>query len=136
VFHVVSQRARVLRLRRTEQPLAISVAAVLHSSRASPRGREALDETCATAHNDMNKVNQGAERWDSSQRWHSRQCPACHTKRWNDGALLDADLYLQSLKVVYLNPYRKPMSGRQCAALQRANAKRAADCDVETPAYE
>jgi hypothetical protein len=30
--HVVSQRARVLRLRRTEQPLAISAAAVLPSS--------------------------------------------------------------------------------------------------------
>ena len=32
LVHVVSQRARVLRLRRTEQPLAISVAAVLPSS--------------------------------------------------------------------------------------------------------
>jgi len=56
-----------------------------------------------------------------------RQCPSCRSRRWNDGALLDADLYLQSLRLVYLNPYRKPMSGRQCAALQRANAKRAAD---------
>src|ERR1035437_9850348 len=32
LVHVVSQRARVLRLRRTEQPLAISAAAVLPSS--------------------------------------------------------------------------------------------------------
>src|SRR5713101_1489790 len=32
LVHVVSQRARVLRLRRTESPLAISVAAVLPSS--------------------------------------------------------------------------------------------------------
>ena len=31
-LHVVSQRARVLRLRRTQQPLAISVVAVLPSS--------------------------------------------------------------------------------------------------------
>src|SRR6202011_2493114 len=32
LVHVVSQRARVLRLRRTDSPLAISVAAVLPSS--------------------------------------------------------------------------------------------------------
>ena len=32
LVHVVSQRARVLRLRRTEQPLAINAAVVLPSS--------------------------------------------------------------------------------------------------------
>jgi hypothetical protein len=50
------------------------------------------------------------EEWFADSDVGPRQCPFCHSRRWNDGALLDADLYLQSLRLVYLNPHRKPLA--------------------------
>jgi hypothetical protein len=66
------------------------------------------------------------EVWVATSEWGPRQCPFCHSRRWNYGDLLEADLYLKSLRIIHLNPYRKPMKGRQKAALVRANAIRAA----------
>jgi hypothetical protein len=51
-----------------------------------------------------------------------RQCPKCGSRKWNDGMVRDADLLLKSLVVRHLNPYRRPLSFRQKAALQRMAA--------------
>jgi hypothetical protein len=53
-----------------------------------------------------------------------RQCPKCGSRKWNDGMVRDADLYQQALVVRVLNPYRRPLSYRQEAALMRIAAKR------------
>ena len=54
-----------------------------------------------------------------------RQCPKCGSRRWNDGEIAQADLYLRALRIRHLNPYRKPLSYRQRAAILRRKAERA-----------
>lgn len=65
-----------------------------------------------------------------------RQCPSCKSRRWNDGEVALADLYANSLRIVHLNPYRKPLTVKQKASiLRRKAAKRAAATPpVSTPA--
>jgi DNA-directed RNA polymerase subunit RPC12/RpoP len=48
-----------------------------------------------------------------------RQCPKCGSRRWNDGEAAQADLYARSLTIRHLNPYRKPLSVKQKAAILR-----------------
>ena len=55
-----------------------------------------------------------------------RQCPTCGSRRWNDGEVAQADLYLRALTIRHLNPYRKPLSVGQRAAILRLKAERAA----------
>jgi hypothetical protein len=57
--------------------------------------------------------------WYASTDSGPRQCPSCRSRRWNDGELALADLYARSLRIVHLNPYRKPITVRQKAALLR-----------------
>jgi hypothetical protein len=52
-----------------------------------------------------------------------RQCPKCGSRRWNDGEVAQADLYVRSLTVRHLNPHRKPLSYRQKAAILRRKAE-------------
>lgn len=60
--------------------------------------------------------------------WHAdtdtgpRQCPRCKSRRWNDGEVALADMYADSLRIVHLNPYRKPLSVKQKASLLRRKA--------------
>lgn len=56
-----------------------------------------------------------------------RQCPKCGSRKWNDGMVKDADLYRQSLVFRHLNPYRRPLSVGQKAALRRIAANRRAE---------
>jgi DNA-directed RNA polymerase subunit RPC12/RpoP len=51
-----------------------------------------------------------------------RQCPECGSRRWNEGEAAQIDHYLRSLTVRHLNPYRKPLSFRQKAAILRRKA--------------
>lgn len=53
-----------------------------------------------------------------------RQCPQCGSRRWNEGEVAQADLYLRALTIRHLNPYRKPLSFRQKAAMLRLKTKR------------
>jgi hypothetical protein len=104
-----------------------------------------VDGICAMAHNDTKAVSREVlcmgflarmalfwscdcckAEWFAGSEKAPRQCPSCHSRRWNDGALVNADLYAQSLRVIHLNPYRKPITSRQHAGLVRANAQRAA----------
>ena len=55
-----------------------------------------------------------------------RQCPSCRSRRWNDGEIGLADLYAASLRIVHLNPYRKPLSVKQKASVLRRKAARRA----------
>lgn len=48
-----------------------------------------------------------------------RQCPKCGSRRWNEGEAEQVDRYLRSLTIRHLNPYRKPLSFRQKAAILR-----------------
>ncbi len=48
-----------------------------------------------------------------------RQCPSCNSRRWNEGELALADAYARALQIRHLNPYRKPLSVKQKAALLR-----------------
>jgi len=105
-----------------------------------------VDGLCVLAHNDNKAVSREVScmgflakmalywscdcckaEWFADSEKAPRQCPSCHSRRWNHGMILDADLYAQSLRVVHLNPYRKPISFRQHAGLVRANAQRAAE---------
>lgn len=56
-----------------------------------------------------------------------RQCRSCGSRRWNDGMVGEADQLLRSLVVRHLNPYRRPLSVRQKAALMRIAANRRAE---------
>lgn len=51
-----------------------------------------------------------------------RQCPKCGSRRWNEGEAAQVDIYLRSLTIRHLNPYRKPLSFRQKAAILRRKA--------------
>jgi hypothetical protein len=69
----------------------------------------------------------GAE-WYVERDTAPRQCPTCKSRRWNDGEVALAKLYADSLRIVHLNPYRKPLSVKQKASLvRRKAARRAAD---------
>jgi len=57
----------------------------------------------------------------------ARQCPKCGSRKWNDGMVREADLYQQALVVRHLNPYRRPLSVRQQAALVRIASNRRAE---------
>lgn len=48
-----------------------------------------------------------------------RQCPKCGSRKWNEGEAAQIELYLRSLTIRHLNPYRKPLSHRQKAAILR-----------------
>jgi hypothetical protein len=65
--------------------------------------------------------------WFADSEAGPRQCPKCGSRKWNDGMVRDADLLLKSLVVRHLNPYRRPISIRQKAALQRIAANRRAE---------
>jgi hypothetical protein len=60
--------------------------------------------------------------WYASTDVAPRQCPSCGSRRWNDGELALADLYAKSLRIVHLNPYRKPISVKQKASILRRKA--------------
>ena len=62
--------------------------------------------------------------WFADSEQGPRQCPKCRSRKWNDGMVRDADLYLKALVVRYLNPYRRLLSVPQKAALQRIAANR------------
>lgn len=53
-----------------------------------------------------------------------RQCPKCGSRKWNEGEAAQVELYLRSLTVRHLNPYRKPLSYRQKAVILRRKAER------------
>jgi DNA-directed RNA polymerase subunit RPC12/RpoP len=55
-----------------------------------------------------------------------RQCPKCGSRRWNEGEAAEVERYLRSLVVRHINPYRKPLSFRQKAAVLRLKAERSA----------
>jgi hypothetical protein len=62
--------------------------------------------------------------WFAETETGPRQCPKCGSRKWNDGMAIDADLYQKALVVRHLNPYRRPLTSRQKAALQGIAAKR------------
>jgi hypothetical protein len=62
-----------------------------------------------------------------------RQCPSCKSRRWNDGEVALADLYADSLRIVHLNPYRKPLTVKQKASLLRRKATRRAAAAPRMP---
>ena len=65
--------------------------------------------------------------WYADTETGPRQCPKCGTRKWNDGLVRQADLYREALVVRYLNPYRRPLSIRQQAALVRIASNRRAE---------
>jgi hypothetical protein len=65
--------------------------------------------------------------WYADSETGPRQCPKCGTRKWNDGMVRQADLYQQALVMRYLNPYRRPLSIRQQAALVRIASNRRAE---------
>jgi rubredoxin len=65
--------------------------------------------------------------WYADSETGPRQCPKCGSRKWNDGMVKDADLYQQALVVRHLNPYRRPLSIRQQAALLRIASNRRAE---------
>jgi hypothetical protein len=75
------------------------------------------------------------EEWFADSGIGPRQCPKCGSRKWNDGMAGQADLYQKSLVVRHLNPYRRPLSVRQKAALRQlaANKKAASARRVAPP---
>ena len=67
------------------------------------------------------------DEWVAVSETGPRQCPKCHSRKWNDGMVRDADLYQKALVIRHLNPYRRPLSFRQKAALTRIASKRRAE---------
>jgi hypothetical protein len=67
------------------------------------------------------------EEWFADSDIGPRQCPFCCSRKWNDGLIGRADLFLKSRVVVHLNPYRRFLSLRQKAALMRIAANRRAE---------
>jgi hypothetical protein len=51
-----------------------------------------------------------------------RQCPKCGSRKWNDGEVAQADLLAHAVTLRHLNPYRRPLSVRQRAAILRRKA--------------
>ena len=56
-----------------------------------------------------------------------RQCSICGSRKWNDGLVGRADLFLRSRVITHLNPLRRPLSFRQKAALMRIAANKRAE---------
>lgn len=67
--------------------------------------------------------------WFADSETGPRQCPKCGSRKWNDGMVRDADLYQSALVIRHLNPYRRPLSFRQKAALQRIAARKRAESE-------
>jgi hypothetical protein len=65
--------------------------------------------------------------WFADSNLGPRQCKKCGSRSWNDGMVRDADLYQKALVVRHLNPYRRPLSFRQKAALMRIVANKRAE---------
>jgi hypothetical protein len=65
--------------------------------------------------------------WYADTETGPRQCPKCGTRKWNDGMVHQANLYQKALVLRYLNPYRRPLSIRQQAALMRIASSRRAE---------
>jgi rubredoxin len=65
--------------------------------------------------------------WFADSESGPRQCAKCGSRKWNDGMVKDADLYQQALVVRHLNPYRRPLTARQQAALVRIATMRRAE---------
>src|SRR5580704_12909667 len=67
------------------------------------------------------------EEWFADSETGPRQCPICRSRKWNDGMVGSADLFLKSRVVLHLNPYRRFLSSRQKAALMHIAAKKRAE---------
>jgi hypothetical protein len=67
------------------------------------------------------------EEWVADSDIGPRQCPYCGSRKWNDGLVGSADLFLKSRVITHLNPYRRPLSLRQKAALMRIAANKRAE---------
>jgi hypothetical protein len=67
------------------------------------------------------------EEWFADSDIGPRQCPKCRSRKWNDGMVGSADLFLKSRVITHLNPYRRPLSFRQKAALMRIAAYKRAE---------
>jgi len=65
--------------------------------------------------------------WFTDSESGPRQYPKCGSRKWNDGMVRQADLYREALVVRHLNPYRRPLSVRQQAALVRIASNRRAE---------
>lgn len=65
--------------------------------------------------------------WFADSESGPRQCPHCRSRKWNDGMVSQADLYQKALVVRHLNPYRRPLSVGQKAALGRIAANKRAE---------
>jgi len=65
------------------------------------------------------------EEWYVARETGPRQCPSCKSRRWNDGEVALADLYAKSLRIVHLNPFRKPLSVKRKASNLARKAPRA-----------
>jgi hypothetical protein len=67
------------------------------------------------------------EEWFADSDIGPRQCPYCRSRKWNDGMVGSADLFLRGRVVTHLNPHRRFLSSRQKAALMRIAAKKRAE---------
>jgi uncharacterized Zn finger protein (UPF0148 family) len=67
------------------------------------------------------------EEWFADSDTGPRQCPMCGSRKWNDGMVGSADLFLRGRVVTHLNPLRRFLSSRQKAALQRIAANKKAE---------
>lgn len=67
------------------------------------------------------------EEWFADTDTGPRQCPKCGSRKWNDGMVGSADLFLKSRVVLHLNPHRRFLSSRQKAALMRIAANKRAE---------
>ena len=71
------------------------------------------------------------EEWFADSDIGPRQCPKCGSRKWNDGMVRDADLYLKALVIRHLNPYRRVLSVRQKAGLMQIAADRRAESAIK-----
>ena len=67
------------------------------------------------------------EEWLADSDIGPRQCEKCGSRKWNDGMVGSADLFLKSRVETHLDPYRRPLSFRQKAALMRIAANKRAE---------
>ena len=67
------------------------------------------------------------EEWFTYSDIGPRPCPSCGSRKWNDGLVGRADLFLKSRVVTHLNSYRRPLSLRQKAGLMRIAANKRAE---------
>jgi len=67
------------------------------------------------------------EEWFADSDIGPRQCPKCGSRKWNDGLVGSADLFLKSRVITHLNPYRRFLTVRQKAGLMRIAANKRAE---------